>query len=99
MGLPLRGNHPSLPSNEVGSLRRLGNLVRKSCSQGTIEHYDQVIQDQIEAGIVKRVSGPVTGSREFYIPHKPVVRESAETTKLRVVYDAPAHAHWRTFVE
>ena len=48
---------------------------------------------------VKRVSGPVTGSREFYIPHKPVVRESAETTKLRVVYDAPAHAHWRTFVE
>ena len=65
--------------------------MRKSCSQGTIEHYDQVIQDQIEAGIVKRVSGP--GSREFYIPHKPVVRESAETTKLRVVYDASARAH------
>ena len=73
--------------------------MRKSCSQGTIEHYDQVIQDQIEAGIVKRVSGPVTGSREFYISHKPVVRESAETTKFRVVYDAPAHAHWLTFVE
>ena len=51
------------------------------------------MQDQIEAGIVKRVSGPVTGSREFYIPHKPVVRESAETTKLRVVYDASARAH------
>ena len=67
--------------------------MRKSCSQGTIEHYDQVIQDQIEAGIVKRVSGPVTGSREFYIPHKPVVRESAETTKLRVVYDASARVH------
>ena len=99
MGLPWRGNHPSLPSNEVGSLRRLGNLVRRSCSQGTIEHYDQVTQDQIEAGIVKRVSGPVTGSQEFYIPHKPVVRESAETTKLCVVYDEPAHAHWRTFVE
>ena len=35
----------------------------------------------------------MTWSREFYIPHKPVVRESAETTKLRVVYDAPARAH------
>ena len=35
----------------------------------------------------------MTGSREFYIPHKPVVRESAETTKLRVVYDASARAH------
>ena len=91
--LPWRGNHPPLPSNEVGSLRRLGNLVRKLRSRGTIERYDQVIQDQIEAEIVERVSGPVTGSREFYIPHKPVVRESAETTKLRVVYDASARAH------
>ena len=67
--------------------------MRKLRSQGTIERYDQVIQDQIEAGIVERVSGPVTGSREFYIPHKPVVRETAETTKLRVVYDASARAH------
>ena len=92
-GLPWTGNHPPLPSNEVGSLRRLENLVRKVRSKGTIERYDQVIQDQIEAEIVERVSGPVTGSREFYIPHKPVVRESAETTKLRVVYDASARAH------
>lgn len=88
-----RGNHPPLPSNEVGSLRQLGNLVRKLRSQGTIERYDQVIQDQIEAGIVERVSGPVTGRREFYIPHKPVLRESAETTNLRVVYDASARAN------
>lgn len=92
-GLPWRGNHPPLPSNEVGSLRWLGNLARKSGSQGTIKRYDQVIQDQIEASIVERVSGPVRGSQEFYIPHKPVVRESAETTKLCVVYDASACAN------
>ena len=36
----------------------------------------------------------MTRSREFYIPHKPVVCESAETTKLRVVYDASARAHY-----
>ena len=28
--------------------------------------------------------------REFYIPHKGVFRETAESTKLRVVYDASA---------
>ena len=94
-GLPWRGNHPSLPSNEVGSLRRLDNLVRKLRSQGTLERYDQVIQDQIDTGIVERVAGPATGSREFYIPHKGVMRESAETTKLRVVYDASARANSR----
>ena len=24
----------------------------------------------------------------FYLPHRPVIRELAETTKLRIVYDA-----------
>ena len=32
-------------------------------------------------------------NKEFYIPHKPVVRESAETTKMRIVYDASARAN------
>ena len=91
--LPWKGNHPSLPSNEAGSLRRLTGLVKKLRSQDMIERYDQVIQEQIKAGIVERVSGPATGQREFYIPHKAVVRDTAETTKLRVVYDASARAH------
>ena len=31
--------------------------------------------------------------REFYIPHKAVVRENAESTKIRIVYDASARAN------
>ena len=40
-GLPWKRNHPSLPSNEAGSLRRLTSLVKKLRSQGMIERYDQ----------------------------------------------------------
>ena len=29
----------------------------------------------------------------FYMPHKPVVRQAAESTKVRVVYDASARAN------
>ena len=67
--------------------------MKKLRSQGAIERYDQVIQDQIKAGIVERVTGSTTGQRHFYIPHKGVVRDSAETTKLRVVYEALTRAY------
>ena len=30
--------------------------------------------------------------KEFYIPHKAVIRETAETTKMRIVYHASARA-------
>ncbi|XP_068671125.1 uncharacterized protein [Montipora foliosa] len=30
--------------------------------------------------------------KEFYIPHKAVIRETAETTKMLIVYDASARA-------
>ena len=35
----------------------------------------------------------LTGDRTFYMPHKPVVRESASTTKVRMVFDASAKPH------
>jgi len=37
--------------------------------------------------MVEQVSGTPVG-KEFYIPYKAVVREAAESTKLRIVYDA-----------
>ena len=67
--------------------------MKKLRSQGIIERYDQVTQDQIKAGIVELLTGSATDQRLFYIYHKGVVRDSAETTKLRVVYDASARTY------
>ena len=89
--LPWKGNHPPLPNNKSGSLRRLDSLARKLEKSGYLERYNEVIKDQLEKGIVERAE-EITKGREFYIPHKPVVRESAESTKLRIVYDASARA-------
>ena len=91
-GLPWRGNHPTLANNKSGSLQRLGSLARKLERADLLEKYDEVIKDQLNRGIVER-AGEIPQGREFYIPHKPVVRESAESTKLRIVYDASARAN------
>jgi hypothetical protein len=89
MGLPWKSNHPFLPSNENGSLRRLNNLTRKLKQTELTEPYAEIIKTQREEGIIEDAKEPPAGT-EFYIPHKPVVREAAESTKLRIVYDASA---------
>ena len=55
-----------------------------------IEKYDEIIQEQLKEGIVERVVEE-PNERVFYIPHKPVKRETSTTTKLRIVFDASAN--------
>lgn len=91
-GLPWKGGHPPLPNNKAGSLRRLAQLQPKLQHLGVAEKYAETIEQQKSEGIVEIASEPPQG-KEFYIPHKPVVRMAAESTKLRIVYDASARAN------
>ena len=42
-GFPWKGNHPPLPSNEKGSLRRLNTLVHKLEKSNLLNSYDAII--------------------------------------------------------
>lgn len=90
-GLPWRGNHPGLPTNKQGSLRRLSSLTRKLQRSNLTGEYDGIIREQLQNNVVEVAPVEVVG-KEFYIPHKAVIRETAETTKMRIVYDASARA-------
>ena len=95
-GLLWKGNHPPLADNKDGSIKRLESLVRKLDKQpDMLEKYDSIIKDQLSRGIVERVEEKPKG-KEFYIPHKPVVHETAESTKTRIVYDASARPNERS---
>jgi hypothetical protein len=59
---------------------------------GLDEAYAGKIEEQKTEGMVEPANDRAKGV-EFYIPHKPVVKENAETTKLRIVYDTSAKAH------
>ena len=57
-----------------------------------LSEYDAVISEQLEHEVVMKAPEKVEG-KEFYLPQRTLVRVEAETTKLRIVYDASAHAH------
>jgi hypothetical protein len=75
----------------MGSICRLQSLERRLQRKDLIEDYNTVIEQQKQQGIVEPANNEATG-KIFYLPHKEVVRESAQSTKLRVVYDASAKA-------
>ena len=91
--LPWKGNPPPLPNNNTGSLKRLKNIVRKLEMQGELQRYNDIIQTQLSQGIVERTDEVVKDGREFYIPHEAVVRENAESSKIRIVYDGFARTN------
>ncbi|XP_022809685.1 uncharacterized protein LOC111346677 [Stylophora pistillata] len=91
-GLPWKGNFPELPNNCAGSVRRVNSLLRKLKRTDMPDQYDDIIREQLEEGVVEKAPAKVIG-KEFYMPHRAVIRENAESTKLRVAYDASARAY------
>ena len=53
------------------------------------EAYDSVIKDQLENNIIEEVTYTEinTSSKEFYMPHRAFIRETAESKILLIVYD------------
>ena len=89
-GLLWKPGHDPLPNNKANSMGRLNNLIKRlQRNPEVFEEYHNVIQDQLKEGIVEEAKEEPTG-KEFYIPHKPVIKKAAESTKMRIVYDVSA---------
>ena len=82
---------PKLPTNVNVARPRFQSLLKRLERQpALLETYHQIIEDQMEQGIIEIAPTEPDGKHEHNIPHKPVVREQAESTKVRIVYDASA---------
>ena len=91
-GLARTENKVPLNNNKSGSLGRLKLLLKRLKQNPEIfKAYDQVIRDQLVNNVAEKVSEDQSENpKQFFLPHRPVIRQNAESTKLKVVYDASA---------
>ena len=84
-----------LMDNEIAAQKRMSALDRKLSSNLDLKNrYDEALLGLENEGIIHEVtteelSSP-SGHPVFYLPHRPVVKESSQTTKIRPVFDASA---------
>ena len=78
-----------LDTNKSRSLVRLNILVYNLKRNDQFNTYIDIIRDQQENGTVEKVDEKSQGqNNKYYMPHKAVVTEAAQATKVRTVYDA-----------
>ena len=81
-----------LPQNKDIALNRLRKNTDRLAKIDKLEAYDAIMKEQIEAGVLEKVPEGDSTGRVHYIPHQAVIKESSESTKLRVVYDCSSKA-------
>ena len=89
--LPFKPGHDLLPDNFNACEGRLKALKSRLVSKGIYNDYDTIFKDYEKEGIIERV--PVEeiakeAGTTHYLPHRPVIREDKQTTKIRAVFDA-----------
>ena len=89
VSLPWKLGHKPLPSNYANSLCRLKSQMNKlKKNPAVLEACNNIIQEQEQAGIIEKVTSLEKADKIHYLPHQTVIRTEAETTKVRMVFDA-----------
>ena len=89
VGLPWKISHDKLPSNYGNCLMRLQGQIGKFRKDPQVyDECNKIIKEQLEMGIIEQVSGLDDAETIHYMPSQTVVRTNAETTKVRLVFDA-----------
>ncbi|XP_060605576.1 uncharacterized protein LOC132758080 [Ruditapes philippinarum] len=88
---PWKNETPDLPTNRDLALGRLKSTVnRMKNNPDILTKYHNVIQDQLQKGIIEEVKPNKSNGTVHYLAHHGVITPQKTTTKLRVVYDASA---------
>ncbi|XP_033363129.1 uncharacterized protein LOC117241277 [Bombus vosnesenskii] len=91
VALPFNETTPSLGSSRAMAMKRLTSLCRRFQRDKRFEaDYHAVIQEYLALGHMTKVTTGHCTDDGYFLPHHGVIKESSQTTKLRVVFDGSA---------
>lgn len=89
--LPFREKGRRLGNSRASAYRRLLALERRFDSNASLKaEYSKVVEEYLSLGHMSLAENPE--EEGYYMPHHAVVKESSNTTKVRLVCDASAKA-------
>ncbi|KAG5895744.1 hypothetical protein JTB14_029514 [Gonioctena quinquepunctata] len=100
VSLPWKNPNINSDHNFPGALARVKSLTSKLIRNSALFEYDSAVREYIKSSCAEMIGDVSVSSMDFpknithlyFMPHRPVYREDKTTTKLRVVFDASAHA-------
>ena len=73
-------------------MARLWGTTRRLEKHNKLVEYNTIMREQIERGTLEPAPTQPTGEIVHYVPHHSIIREEAESTKMRIVYDCSSKA-------
>ncbi|XP_012245614.1 uncharacterized protein LOC105681285 [Bombus impatiens] len=91
VALPFNEKLSSLGSSKAAAMSRIASLHRR-CQRGKQYEtaYSAVIQEYLDLGHMTKINTDHATDHGHYLPHHGVIKESSDTTKLRVVFNGSA---------
>ena len=98
--LPFREDCSFIEDNFTLSKRRLLKLkATLNKDEKLLKKYDEILKEQLTAGVVEKVKTEPTIGEVTYLPHRAVIRDDKKTTKIRIVFDASVKNKGRSLNE
>ncbi|XP_068987466.1 uncharacterized protein [Bombus flavifrons] len=91
VALPFNEKLPTLGTSRSVAMSRLASLHRRFQRDKQFEAaYSAAIQEYLDLVHMTKITPDLTTTNGYYLPHHGVIKESSDTTKLRVVFDESA---------
>ena len=88
--LPWINDHAPLNDNKNLALKSLENLMKNLKKKNITSDYDGIFLEWEKDGIIENVPEEELNNFCHYLPHRPVIKLSSCSTKIRPVFDASA---------